>query len=66
MRVKKKITIRELLVDPIPNSPTKHYSNHRLGSKKNYNQYLGSERVKRSGYFASLHPRPSCSKVNNR
>ena len=33
---KKKIFIRRLLVDPIPNSPNKHHKNYMADSKENY------------------------------
>ena len=40
------MSIRGLLVDPIPNSPNWHHKNYTEGSKKNYKWDLGKEMLK--------------------
>ena len=40
------MSIRGLLVDPIPNSPNWHHKNNMEGSKKNYLWDLGKEMLK--------------------
>ena len=46
MRIRKKISISGLLVDPISNSPDWHHENCMVDSKENYYWDLGSKKVK--------------------
>ena len=52
VKLKEKISTRGLLVDPIPNSPNKHYENCMEDTKENYQWDLGM--IIRIVFFAQV------------